>query len=191
MKLSLTADIPLETAGLGTGFITWFDVRAYAHDAAPLARARVALVHVGEIADAGVELWAALRDAGLGALHDTYFAQGWYKDEYADGAGIDLLFVQTVEAAQEWRERNLDLAIVRRLGDTLASGCQLVSMPYHDPHEATRWARLGFSTSTAGRASGLLHMKLGRQNARVVATGGGAFEVLSTEPEPGLRRVAN
>lgn len=192
MKLSITADIDLAAPRPGAGYVTWFDVRSYGVDATLLGRARAALVHVGEITDSGVDLWSVLRDAGIGELADTYFAQGWYRDEYADGAGIDLLHVQSVVVEETWRGRNLDLAIVRRLGDTLASGCQLVTMAYPDAHEAARWARLGFSPSTAGRSSGLLHLKLGYRHARVVATDTGEFEVLGgTEASPVLRRVAN
>jgi len=191
MKLSITADITLETPSGESGYVTWFDVRAYARDLSILGSARVALVHVGEMADARVDVWSALREARLESLADTFFAQGWYKDEYADGAGIDLFHVASVDV--EPHAKNLDLAIVRRLADTIASGCQLVSMPYRDAHEAARWSRIGFSPATPGRSSGLLHLKLGYHHARLVRAGDHGFEVLGT-PMPDLaqlRRAAN
>jgi hypothetical protein len=156
----------------------------------------VALVHVGEIADAQGDLWPALRGTRLESLHDAYFAQGWYNDDYADGSGIDLLFVDRVVVEEPWKAKNLDLAIVRRLCDTIGSGCQIVSMRYGDAFEAAHWARLGFVPTTRGRATGLMHMKLGYRHARVVhETGTGRFEVVPAEggstPASLDRRAAN
>lgn len=189
MKLSISSDIALDSGG-DAGFVTWFDVRAYA-GAAPQGEARVALVHIGEIADSHGDIWRALRASKLESVHDAYFEQGWYKDEYADGAGIDLLYVQDLAIDARLRPRNLDLAIVRRLCDTIASGCQLVVMPYTNAEEAAHWARLGFEIGTPGRSHGLLHMKLGVRHARVVdTTGNGHFEVLGAElSTPTARRV--
>lgn len=190
MKLSITADVDLKPGAIDAGFVTRFDVRAYGEDITIVGSARAALVHVGEMADAQADVWAALRAARLEALADTYFAQGWYRDEYADGAGIDLFHVESV-VVEPWA-KNLDLAIVRRLADTIASGCQLVTMHYRDAHEAARWSRIGFASSTPGRAAGLLHLKLGYRQARVVPAGGSSFEVLGlSEADVGLRRAAN
>lgn len=180
MKLSIHADVPLDEPQDDTGYLTWLDVRVGAPDSRLSGSARVALVHVGEIADAHGDVWRALHGTRLESLHDVYFAQGWYRDDYADGAGIDLLFIDRVEMEPEARARNLDLAIVRRLCDTVASGCQLVVMPYRDAHEAAHWARLGFRPSTPGRTAGFMHMKLGYRHARVVATGAGHYEVVPT-----------
>jgi hypothetical protein len=200
MKLSITADIGLDEPSLDgaeRGYVTWLDVRAYdtkENGGGLLGTARVALVHVGEIADAHADLWPALRGTRLEALHDPYFSQGWYNDEFADGAGIDLLYIEKLSVEAPWRDKNLDLAIVRRLSDTIGSGCQLVSMPYKDAYEAAHWARIGFTSSTPGRSTGLMHMKLGYRHARVVATGTGEFEVLpttSTVVAYGDRRAQN
>jgi hypothetical protein len=190
MKLSVTADIGLHEPG----YVTWLDVRATDPGGDLLGTARVALVHVGEIADAHGDLWPALRGTRLEVLHDPYFTSGWYRDEFADGAGIDLLHVEKVSVEERWRDRNLDLAIVRRLSDTIGSGCQLVTMGYRDAFEAARWARLGFASSTPGRSSGLMHMKLGYRHARVVATDTGEFEIVPTASEVvgyGDRRAQN
>ena len=174
MKLSISADIELNEPSVDRGYVTWLDVRAHDSSRVLLGTARIALVHVGEIADAYGDLWPALNGTRLEALHSTYFAQGWYNDDFADGAGIDLLYVDRISVEEPWRKRNLDLAIVRRLCDTLGSGCQLASMVYPDAYEAARWGRIGFTPSTPGRTSGLMHMKLGYRHARVVdATGSG------------------
>ncbi|AKU98120.1 hypothetical protein AKJ09_04784 [Labilithrix luteola] len=181
MKLTIHSDIDLDGPNAGRGYCTWLDVRA-GDDREQYASARVALLHVGEIADAHGDLWPALHRTRLEPLHDVYFSQGWYRDEYADGAGIDLLYVDSLTIADPTRRRNLDLAIVRRLCDTFGSGCQLAVMAYRDAHEAGHWSRLGFSPSTPGRMTGLMHMKLGYRHARIVdSTGTGDFEVIATD----------
>lgn len=180
MKLSITGDIDLAPSSLDKGFVTWLDVRLAEGDRT-VGTARVALVHVGEIADAHGDVWPALRGTRLEAIHDVYFQQGWYKDDYADGAGIDLLFVESIELDESMRNKNVDLALVRRLADTIGSGCQLVVLPYKTPLEAAHWARLGFAVSTGGRPSGFLHMKLGYRHAQMLdATGSGDYDVFSS-----------
>ena len=179
MKLTIAADIELDTPA---NFVTWLDVRI-ADDSHGGTRtcgvARVAIVHVGEIADALGDLQPALCGTKLEALCDAYFAQGWYKDDFADGAGIDLLYVESIEMDAALQHKNIDLAMVRRLCDTIGSGCQLAVMPYRDALSAGQWGQLGFSISTPGRTNGLMHMKLGYRHAKVVdATGSGDFQVL-------------
>jgi len=190
MKLSVTTEVDLEGPPVRR-YVTWLDVVA-SDDGRVCGTARIALVHVGEIADAAGEIWPALHGTRLDPVADTYFAQGWYKDEFADGAGIDLFYVDDVTVAADHRSKNLDLAIVRRLCDTLGSGSQLAVVGYADAETASRWARLGFEISTPGRPSGLMHLKLGQRHAHVVdATGSGDYEVLSTNDGGGLRSVAN
>lgn len=182
MKLSVTTDIDLEGPQKG-GYVTWLDV-TLSDDGRSYGTARVALVHVGEISDAAGEVWPALHGTSLEPLHDVYFSQGWYKDDYADGAGIDLLYIEHITVDESHRGKNLDLALVRRLCDTLGSGCQLAVVSYADAIKATHWGRLGFSISTQGRPSGLMHMKLGYRHARVVdATGSGDYEVVASGAE--------
>jgi hypothetical protein len=190
MKLSITGDIALKESSPDSGYVTWLDVRAY-HTDSLLGTARVAIVHVGEVSDALGDLWPALKGTKLEALHDVYFERGWYSDAFADGAGIDLLFLESVSVEEAWRARNLDLAIVRRLADTIGSGCQIVAMRYGDAHDAAHWARIGFVSSQPGRSSGLMHMKLGYRHARVIPTTRGDFEVLPSEVTLAQRRAAN
>lgn len=189
MKLSVTTDIDLE-GPQKSGYVTWLDVKV-GDGARAYGTARLALVHVGEIADAAGEVWPALHGTRLESLHDVYFSHGWYKDEYADGAGIDLLFIDHVTVDEHHRGKNLDLAIVRRLCDTLGSGCQLAVVAYPDAERAARWAKLGFAISTPGRTSGLMHLKLGYRHARVVdATGAGDYEVIASTDTSATPRSA-
>jgi hypothetical protein len=170
MKLSISADIELKTPGTKGGYVTWLDVRLGDADRT-YGMARVAIVHVGEIADAHGDLWPALRGTRLEALHDVYFADGWYKDDFADGAGIDLLYIESIELDESARNKNLDIAMVNRLAQTIGSGCQLVVMGYHTAMEAAHWAQLGFAVTTAGRGAGYMHLKLGyRSNGMVEET---------------------
>ena len=179
MKLSVSTELELDGAK-NTGYVTWLDVKI-SDGGTEFGTARIALVHVGEIADAAGDLWPALHGTRLEPLHDVYFSQGWYKDDYADGAGIDLLYIDHITIAPEHKGRNLDLALVRRLCDTLGSGCQLAVVAYHSPLAAAHWGRLGFAVSTEGRSAGLMHMKLGYRHARIVdATGSGDYEVVPT-----------
>lgn len=177
MKLSVASDLDLGTLA-DDRFVTWLDLAAR-EDAVQTARARAALVHIGEIADDHGDVWRALRAAGLEHLHDVYFQQGWYKDAYAEGAGIDLLYVANLEVTTQARGRNLDLAVVRRACETLASGCQLVVLPYANALEAAHWAQIGFEISTPGRSSGLLHLAMGVRHPQVIdRLGNGDFEVV-------------
>ena len=185
MKLSITTEMDLEgpsngqTKGPTNGYVTWLDV-ALQDGARTFGTARIAIVHVGEIADAAGEVWPALHGTRLEAIHDVYFSQGWYKDDFADGAGIDLLYVDQITLDEDHRGRNLELALVRRLCDTLGSGCQLAVMAYPDAEQAAHWGKLGFAVSTPGRMNGLMHLKLGYRHAQVVdATGSGDYEVVS------------
>lgn len=194
MKLSVMTEMDLDGSQNNGRYVTWLDVRLMSDDGArSFGSARIALVHVGEIADAAGEVWPALLHTRLEPLHDVYFAQGWYKDEYADGAGIDLLFIDHVRVDEEYGGKNLDLALVRRLCDTLGSGCQLAVVAYGDAQAAAHWGALGFAISTPGRTTGLMHMKLGYRHAQVVdATGSGDFQVVSGVDEyVPARSIAN
>lgn len=175
MKLSVTSDIALDASD-DRRFVTWFDVVAH-QGPVRSGHARFAVLHVGEASGGHGDLWRALRSADLERLHDPYFHQGWYRDEFAEGAGIDLLFFERI-AVETAPTKNVDLAIVRRVSDTLGSGCQLVVMPYASALEAARWGQLGFEVSTPGRASGLLHLKMGQSHPEVACVTDGAFEVV-------------
>jgi hypothetical protein len=38
-----------------------------------------------------------------------------------------------------WEGRNIELALVRRLCDTIGEGCELAVMPYESESEIERW----------------------------------------------------
>lgn len=178
MKLTISADIDLAGSRTHARWVTRLEARVTDGDTVALV-ARLAVVHVGEMADALGDLAPTMKDARLEAVHDIYFEDGWYKDDFADGAGIDLLFVESIMLGEGMAERNLDLAVIRRIAETLGSGCQLVVQPYRNALEAARWAPLGFTVSTHGRTAGLMHLKLGQRNADIVQDESGVYEIRS------------
>jgi hypothetical protein len=185
MKLAITTAIDLKAPSLDNGYVTWLDVQLV-EGGRTLGHARVALVHVGEIADAHGDLWPALRGTVLEQLHDVYFADGWYKDAFADGAGIDMLFIESIDLDESVRNKNVDVALVRRLAESLGSGCQLVVKRYETAMQAAYWARGGFSVTTGGRSAGYMHMKLGYRHAEVVdTTGAGDFHMVGNDAPSG------
>lgn len=193
MKLSVSTELDLDGPRNSSGYVTWLDVKI-SDGKTSMGSARVALVHVGEIADAAGEIWPALQGSRLEGIHDTYFEQGWYRDEFADGAGIDLMYIDHITIEPEHKGKNLDLALVRRLCDTLGSGCQLAVTSYHSALAAAHWGRLGFAVSTQGRSQGLMHMKLGYRHARVESAGSGSYEVVPTADADSyapVRSIAN
>ena len=120
-----------------------------------VGRARAAIIHASI---AGGGLYDAMdADSGeLEALYSVYFDGNYFKEQFSEGVGSDLLYVSDVELIPGVRGRNIELAVVRRLCDTLGTGSELVVVPYGDEREAASWGSMGF-TKTEG-ASGLMHL---------------------------------
>lgn len=131
--------------------------------------ASAAIIHAG-VADG--QLWDAMdADSGeLEALYGAYFDDDYFKEEYAQGFGHDLLYVSEVSLTPDYQGRNLELAVVRRLCDTLGSGCELVVVAYEGEAEARLWRSMGF-TRTPGR-DGLMHLSQAFVQPRVVSVRG-------------------
>jgi hypothetical protein len=173
LRINVSASIPLHEPNAGGGLITWFNVNVHHSEdenaEALIGEATVALVHVGEAANTGQDLRAVLDadSAELEALYHLYFRDGWLKDRYLDGSGSDLLYVADLKIAAAYDGRNIDLAVVRRLCDTIGHGCGLTVIPYDSKAEIAYWSRMGFVVSTRGKPSGLLHMMMGARKARL------------------------
>jgi ribosomal protein S18 acetylase RimI-like enzyme len=191
VKLIIRAKIDLDEPTVGGGFITWltFQIGQDADEegeslsgADPVGRGQVAIVHVARVLEAEEDLWGVLdADSGeMEALHSVYFEESWFKDEFAGGFGDDLLYVSELEIEPAWQGRNIELAVVRRLCDTLGQGCELAVVRYTSMEEAGSWERIGFEVSTPGKPRGLMHMSLGYVNPRVVdLDGSGRFRVVA------------
>jgi predicted N-acetyltransferase YhbS len=160
----------------------------------PIGRARVAIILANEVVDQGEDLVEVLDadSSELEALSGVFFEGGELQDRFSDTAvGQNLLFIADVAVDDDWAGRNLDLALVRRLCDTLGSGCALAVMEYETDAEREHWGRMGFQVTeppSNRRAFGYLHLPLGMRNPRVVdPENDGRFRVVSN-PSPAGRR---
>jgi hypothetical protein len=186
--------IPLDEPNVDEGFITWIQVEIHDWDdegegegsMERIGMATVAIVHVGEAINSGLDLLEALdADSGeLEAMYHVYFEGHWYKDEFENASGNDLLYIADIEIGKEYAGRNIELAVVRRLCDTIGHGCGLVVMPYESPAEVEHWSRMGFAVSTPGEPTGLMHMTMDVRRPRIADPDGtGRFRVLPNAHE--------
>ncbi len=172
MKAIVEAELSLGEPSADQGLVTWFRVRVVeeldGEDGAVAARARVARVHVGMAADVGERLHDVLDadSAELEALYSVFFDEDWFRQQFTEGAGSDLLYVSEVEVEPRWEESNVELALVRRLCDTLGQGCDMAVLRAASGADVNRWQRLGFTGDADG--NGFLHLPLGYRQARVV-----------------------
>jgi hypothetical protein len=78
-------------------------------------------------------------------LHHALFKDGWLRDDFDGASGTALLFIEAIDLGDEWRERLVDLAVVRRLVETLGTGCSLAVLNGNEAGRCQTWERLGFS----------------------------------------------
>jgi hypothetical protein len=126
-------------------------------------------------------------DSGeLEALYDVFFEDAWFREQFTMGAGSDLLFVNHMELKPGWEGRNIELALVRHLSDTIGEGCELAVMLYEAESELALWQRLGFILTTPQRQEGYLHLSLAAKSPRIVATDHdfGSYRVEAPLEEP-------
>lgn len=190
MHLKVTTSIPLGEPDADAGLITWLDVNVIHHEDEDeeteqvIGEARIALVHVAE---AGNQLVDALdADSGeLEALSGHYFDGDWIKDELSEGKGTDLLYVSELDVHEKWQNRNIELAVVRRICDTLGQGCELAVIPYETDEELARWQQMGFepTTSPSKGDCGYLHLQLALTHPRIEESESrGRFHVIPIPP---------
>ena len=190
LRMHVSSNIALQEPDADEGLITWSSITVYYGDEPGederVGEAMVALVHVREAANTGQDLLAALDadSAELEALYHVYFQDDWIKDQFLDGSGSDLLYVADIDLAPAYDGRNIDLAIVRRLCDTIGHGCGLAVIPYESKAEIAHWSRMGFSVSTPGKPTGWLHMMLGDRTARIAGPDDdGRFKIVPNAAE--------
>lgn len=191
LRVIVETELFLGEPDVDGGLVTWFDVRVMAGERAEnvvIGEGRVARIHVGEAANVGEPLYQVLdADSGdLEALYDVFFEEDWLQDQFAIGGGGDVLFVNQLDLEPGWEGRNIDLAVVRRLCDTIGEGCELAVMPYESESEVARWQRLGFILTTPDRQAGYLHLSLCAKAPRIVATDHafGSYRVEAPLEEP-------
>jgi len=191
LRVFVETELSLGEPNVDEGLVTWFDVRVTAGegaDSAVIANARVARIHVGEASNLGEPLYHVLDadSGGLEALYDVFFEEDWFREQFTMGAGSDLLFVSQLDLKPGWEGRNIDLALVRRLCDTIGEGCELAVMPYESEPEIAHWQRLGFILTTPERQVGYLHLSLGTKTPRIIAIDSdfGSYRVEDPQEDP-------
>jgi hypothetical protein len=205
IRLLVSARISVEEPSTDGGFITWYDVLIQRDapgvddDGAngddlekveQIGRAKLAIVHVGALFDTDDTSLYDVLDAESGdleALYSLYFDdEYWFRDEFASAAGVDLGYIQELTIDAAWQGRNIDLAVVQRLNETLAAGCKVLVMALSSPEAVEHWEQMGFEVP-AGEDSEprLVHLNNEGTHPRVVAAPHeeDRFEVLSTEDE--------
>ena len=185
VRVIVETDFLLDEPTVDFGFVSWFEIRLVKHVAADdselrTGTARAARIHVGEVINAGETLYDVLdADSGeLERLHAVFLDEGGFRDEFRQGAGNDLLYLSHVTLEPRWQDRNVELAFMRRLCDTLGQGCEIAVVPSESDAEAARWERMGFQRLASDPACGLLYLPLAMQQARVVATAESTFKVV-------------
>jgi len=195
MELRIATSTTLHRPDGDTGFVSWLDVTIVDNPVSDdgladlVGRIRAAIIHVGM---AESDLFTALdADSGeLEALYEVFFEDDWFKDEFFTGLGQDLLYISEIDLQPGWKDRNVDLAAVRRLCNTLGQGCELTVIAIHDPGEAKRWIRMGFEPSPASEELGLYYMQLALIQPLVEDNYDGHFKVLPNL-NPKQRRSQN
>jgi hypothetical protein len=190
VKLIVRTEIELDEPTVDSGFITWFTFQIYQdadpeHETLPepafVGQGQIAIVHLANIADAQDDVCAVLDadSAEMAALYSVYFKEGCIKEQFTGGFGHDLLYVRELVIEPAWKDRNIELAVVRRLCDALGQGCELAVIPYRSMQEARFWERMGFEVTPPGDRSGLMYMNLGFLYPRIVdPDGSGRFKVM-------------
>jgi hypothetical protein len=175
MTTMFTLDIATQTSlsrpDADGGFVTWLDITVISHDLATdedqeVGTARAAIVHVGAIANSEESL-ADVLDADsdeLEALYGVYFEDDWLRADVAEaGGGSDLLYLSTLELDKCSSPEAVAVSIVRRLCETLASGCGLAVVPYPDNERIDHWLAAGFEITqpTRNGTTEYLHLDTG------------------------------
>jgi hypothetical protein len=184
MRAFIETELPLHEPDVDWGLVTWLRIRLV-HDRPdesqqPIGSAQAARIHIGAALNAGESLYEVLDadSADLEALYPVFFEDGELREAYCQGAGSDLLYIRHIELEPDWKERNVDLALVRRLCDTLGEGCELAVMEVDSDQEAARWQRMGFQRAASERGR-FLYLPLASHQARVVdAADGTSFKVV-------------
>jgi hypothetical protein len=189
IRLSVSTRISVEEPSTDGGFITWYDILiqrdapvvdddgADSNDlekVEQIGRAKLAIVHVGALFESDDTSLYDVLDAESGdleALYPLYFDddEDWFKDEFASAAGVDLGYIQELTINAAWQGRNIELAVVQRLNETLAAGCKVLVMALSSLEEVARWEQMGFEVP-AGEDSepGLVHLNNEGTHPRVV-----------------------
>lgn len=173
VRLIVESELVLDEPTVDQGLVTWFRARVVkaleGDKGTVIARARLARVHVGLAAEVGVPLRKVLGadSAELQELYGEFFDDDWFQEQFAEGEGSDLLYLSELTVEAEWRGRNIEFAMARRLCDALGQGCELAVIAYAANEDLASWQTLGFTGAVEQGQGGFLHMPLGSRQAQV------------------------
>lgn len=186
LVLKFETEIPLAEPNEEFGFVTWLTITIRQFDSAtpaPVGTARVAVIHCGDALNKGVSIHDVLDEdsEGLGVLDGVFFEDGSLKEDYANGVGSDVLYVESLELRPEWQGRSIEEAITRRVFDAWGQGCAIGVLPIAASDDLPRWTLMGFEVIGGSRETGQRYavMDLSLKHPRVVETDeeGHAFRV--------------
>jgi hypothetical protein len=195
LRIDLKTQISLRDRDIDRGFVSWVgvdicqvdeDERDESKNAERIGEVLIGLVHVAAAHEAGYDIAAVLEadSSELEALYDVYFEGPWFKEELTEGFGSDLLYIADVSIEERYEGRNLDLAVIRRILDTVGQSCMLAVIQYESRAERDYWARMGFEVSTKSESRGLMHLHQGYTQPQIVDSDErGHFEVVPVVPE--------
>lgn len=104
------------------------------------------VIQYGGAVDVGAKLDLVMDGAGLMPVYRAVFTRdGWLREDFEDASGTALLYIETLDLSDEWRDRLVDLAVVRRLSETLGQGCSLTLLNANEARRAPQWGRIGFA----------------------------------------------
>jgi len=176
--MKVDSDISLHDRSPVSGFITWFDIIVLEMDdfdeggetIERIGEASIALVHVAEANEAGAHIHAVLDadSSELEALYNVYFDGQWFKDNFSEGFGNDLLYIADIRIDGCYEGCNVDIAVIARALNTIGQGYMLAVIPYESSAERNYWARMGFEVSTTGDSKGLMHLHHACPRPRIV-----------------------
>ncbi len=174
MRLKLTAETSLLEPNVDHGFVTWWHFEVVGDDDPTLivGHGRVAKILTGQALNYGQRIYDVLdADSGeLEALYAVYFKGKQAMPDLDEGAGSDILYFDELTVESSWQNRNIDLAIAKRIEEMLGDGCAIIILPYETEQEAVHWGRMGFQVTqpTTEQEIGYLHLHLAMRTARVV-----------------------
>lgn len=192
MRAIIETELPLREPDVDWGLVTWLRIRLIQDgpddSERAIGTAEAARIHIAAALNAGESVYDMLdADSGdLEALHTVFFDDAELREEYCQGAGSDLLYIRQIELEPDWEGRNVDLALVRRLCDTLGEGCELAVMEADTDAEVEHWQRMGFQRAASGHGR-FLYLPLALHQARVVEAGDGASFKVVPNPASGSK----
>jgi ribosomal protein S18 acetylase RimI-like enzyme len=195
LRLLISTSVVVEDPRTAPGaFITRWAVKIRAAEQADdgsseveaeVGHAQLAHLHVGTVHESGESLDEVLAAEGgvLATLRDVYFRYDDFILDFWSASGVGLLYIEELAIHPSWQGRNIELAVVQRLAETLADGCKLIVLHCASHDDATPWVAMGFERSTADGAAGFHHLVVDSPPSRVVPELGNdfGFEVLPRE----------